>query len=66
MKLTKERRTSIAKAEKLVEIIGAMKNKLDKRKEDNPKVDLASIAEKVGKEMREKMEKNTVSKTKNE
>jgi len=66
MKLTKERRTSIAKAEKLVEIMGAMKNKLDKKKEDSPKVDLASIAEKVGKEMREKMEKSTVSETKNE
>ncbi len=56
MKLTKERRTSIAKAEKLVELMGTIKSKLDKRKEDNTKVDLASIAEKVGKEMREKME----------
>ena len=56
--LTKDKRKTIAKAQRIVDAMNAIKGKTDKMKEDTAKIDLVKMAEKVGKEMRERQEKN--------
>jgi len=56
--LTKEKRKTIANTQKMVDLMHSIKDKVNKAKENPDKIDLVKIAEKTGKEMRERQEKS--------
>ena len=56
--LTKEKRKTIANAQKMVDLMHSVKSKIDRAKENPVKADLVKVAERVGKEMAERREKS--------
>ena len=56
--LTKEKRKTIANAQKMVDLMNSVKSKINKSKTDPVKADLVKIAERTGKEMAERREKS--------
>ena len=56
--LTKEKRKTIANAQKMVDLMNSVKSKINKSKTDSVKADLVKIAEKTGEEMRARYDRN--------
>ena len=56
--LTKEKRKTIANAQKMVDLMNSVKSKIDKSKTDPVKADLVKIAKKTGEEMRARYDRN--------
>lgn len=56
--LTKEKRKTIANAQKMIDLMHSIKDKVERAKTDPVKADLVKIAERTGKEMAERKERS--------